>query len=50
VVITFILLDLPQSSGHEAKKSAVKLKLGTGSINVIAVFAVVITVALYVVL
>ena len=36
--------------GYGTKKSTVKLKLRTGLINVIAVFAVIVTVALYVVL
>jgi nitrogen fixation protein FixH len=51
VVISFIFLTLPQrKEGMEQKKSTVKLKLRTGLISVIAVFAVIVTVALHVVL
>jgi hypothetical protein len=52
VIISIILSDSPQSKVgmDQKKKSTAKLKSGMGLINVIAVFAVIVTVALYVVL
>jgi hypothetical protein len=51
VVISVILLDLQKKKEKkEKKKSTVKLKLRTGLINVIAVFAVIVTVVLRAVL
>ena len=46
MAISFIILDLPQNKvDTEPKESTVKLKLGTGLINFIAVYSSTVTVA-----